>query len=70
MGEAFLSLLAVFELAFDQAGLGFLHVRLTSLNLSHYNGRVLQGADGLVVVHVFSLMQLLWSLMKTPLAVC
>jgi hypothetical protein len=51
MSEVLFGLVAKLEKALDESGLGFLHVRLTSLDLGHHNGGVLQGPDGLVVAH-------------------
>ena len=63
MSKVLFSLLPEFKKALYQSGLSFLNVRLTSLDLGHHDGGVLQGPDGLVVVHAFSLV-------KTALAVC
>jgi hypothetical protein len=57
MREVFFGLLPKFEKTLDQSGLGFLHVRLTSLDFGHNNCSVLQGPDGLIVVHAFSVMK-------------
>jgi hypothetical protein len=59
----FFSLLPEFEEAIEQSRLGFLHVRLASLDLGHHNCSILQGPDGFVIVHAFSLV-------KTAVAVC
>jgi hypothetical protein len=56
--EVLFGLLPEFEQALDQSGLGFLDLRLTSLDLGHHDSGVLQRSDGLVVIHDFSLTKL------------